>query len=174
VEVLLEAIDPDDSLRVLRVNFLGGAGDWLRAETPDTAKGPGKWWKLWRHAYGRPGAFAIEGCVSAADGRETCQKARIEIFNAPPVCEPAADVKATLGLPTEIEGKGRDPDGSIVKWEWDLDGDGRFDVASRKDGKVKYTFARAGLYSLTFRVTTADGSTATAVRKVDVRKKWKD
>jgi hypothetical protein len=58
-----------------------------------------------------------------------------------------------------------------VKWEWDLDGDGKFDLASRKDGRLKYTFSRKGSFPLTLKVTTADGMTATGVRKVEVRKK---
>lgn len=172
VEALLEAIDPDDSLRSLRVNFTGGKEPWIAAAAPDTSKGPGKWRKTFKHAYGRAGKFTLEACAASADGRETCQSAPVEIFNAPPVVEPGADVKATLGVPAEIEGKGRDPDGSIVKWEWDLNGDGKYDVASARDGRVKYTFAKKGTFSLNMRVTTADGMTATAPRKVEVRKSW--
>lgn len=172
VEALVEAIDSDDSLRALRINFGGGKEGWVTATLLDTAKGPGKWRKAFQHAYGRTGKFTLEACAASADGREACQTAKVEIFNAPPVVEPGADVKATLGVPAEIEGKGRDPDGSIVKWEWDLNGDGKYDVASTRDGRVKYTFAKKGKFSLNMRVTTADGMTATAPRRVEVRKSW--
>lgn len=172
VEVLVEAADGDDSLRSVRVNFTGAPDAWQTSSRPDSAKGPGRWRKTFKHAYGKVGKFALEGCAASADGRETCRKAQVEIFNAPPAVEPGPDVKATLGVPAEIVGIAGDPDGAIVKWEWDLDGDGKYDVASKKDGRVKYTFARKGTFSLNLRVTTADGMTATSARRVEVRKQW--
>lgn len=170
VEAAIEAIDADDSLRTLRLNFTGAPEGWTTASIPDSAKGPGRWRKAFKHVYGKTGTFTVEGCALAADGRSDCRKSQVVIFNAPPVCKPGADLKVVVGTPTEIEGAGEDPDGSIVKWEWDLDGDGKFDVASKKDGKVKYTFAKKGAFALGFRVTTADGKTATGTRKVEVRK----
>lgn len=172
VDALLEAGDADDSLRSMRINFTGEKDAWTASGNPDSANGPGQWRKAFKHAYGKIGKFQVEACVSSADGRETCQKSAVEIFNAPPEIESLPLLKATLGVPAEIVGKGRDPDGAIVKWEWDLDGDGKFDMASRKDGKVKYTFARKGTFSQALRVTTADGMTTTVSRKVEVRKKW--
>lgn len=172
VEALVEAGDADDSLRSVRINFTGEKEAWTAAGKPDSAKGPGRWRKGFKHAYGRIGKFQVEACAASADGREVCSKSAVEIFNAPPVIEALPLLKATLGIPAEIEGKGRDPDGTIVKWEWDLDGDGKFDMASKKDGKVKYTFARKGAFTQALRVTTSDGMTATVSRKVEVRKKW--
>ena len=172
VEALVEAIDRDDSIKAVRVNFTGAGDAWASATAPDTSKGPGRWRKLFRHAFGKTGRFTVQGCALASDGREVCRSMPVEIFNAPPTCDAGGRFKATLGMPAELEGTGNDPDGSIVKWEWDLDGDGNFDVASAKDGKVKYTFARKGEFTMTLRVTTADGMTATGSRKVEVRKSW--
>jgi PKD repeat protein len=171
VEVLVEAGDSDDSLRTIRINFTGSGEAWQVATRPDSAKGPGRWRKTFRSAYGKAGTYTVEACAASADGREVCGEAKVEIFNAPPVCDAGPALQATVGVPVEIEGKGDDPDGSIVKWEWDLDGDGKFDLASPKDGRLKYTFSRKGSFPLTLKVTTADGMTATGVRKVEVRKK---
>jgi hypothetical protein len=112
-------------------------------------------------------------CIASRDGRETCRKIPIEIFNAPPICKPGPDLHATLGVPISIEGSGTDPDGKIVKWEWDLNGDGKFDLASETSGKFQYTFAKLGTFPMVLRVTSEDGKQATASRKVEVRKKWK-
>jgi hypothetical protein len=171
VEVLVEAGDADDSLRSIRINFTGAKEGWQAASQPDSAKGPGRWRKTFRHAYGKTGAFTVEACAASADGREACGRSKVVIFNAPPACDAGPELEATVGVPVEIEGKGHDPDGAIVKWEWDLDGDGKFDLVSRKDGRLKYTFSRKGSFPLTLKVTTADGMTATGVRKVEVRNK---
>jgi hypothetical protein len=174
VEFKARAKDADDSLSKVRFNFTGDAAAWeTRAAAPDSVAGPGEWWLRFKHAYGKPGSYTAAFCVSSRDGREACQQAKVEIFNAPPVCLPGADLKATLGKPLEIDGGGADPDGKIVKWEWDLDGDGKFDLASAADGKFQYTFSKVGIFPLTLRVTSADGATAKGARKVEVRKKWK-
>ena len=150
------------------------APDWqIRTAAPDSQAGPGEWWLRFKHAYGKPGIHIAGFCATSSDGREACQQARVEIFNAPPVCSPGPDLKATLGKPLRIEGSGADPDGSIVKWEWDLDGDGKFDLVSSADSGFQYTFSKEGVFALVLKVTSADGITATGSRKVEVRKKWK-
>lgn len=174
VEFKARAKDADDSLSRIRFNFTGDAAAWeTRASVPDSVAGPGEWWLRFKHAYGKPGTYTASFCASSRDGREACQQAKIEIFNAPPVCLPGADLKATLGKPLEIDGGGADPDGKIVKWEWDLDGDGKFDLVSATDGRFQYTFSKTGIFPLTLQVTSADGATAKGARKVEVRKKWK-
>lgn len=174
VEIKVRARDVDDSLAKVRVNYTGDAGGWeTRTAPPDSVVSAREWWLRFKHVYGKTGKYAPSVCVTSADGREACQKGAVEIFNAPPVCQPGADLHATLGKPMEIDGSGVDPDGKIVKWEWDLDGDGKYDLISAANGKFQYTFSREGMFSLALRVTTADGATATGSRKVEVRKKWK-
>ncbi|GEM_PF-1951451 len=174
IEFKAKARDADDSLIKVRCNFTGEANGWeVRTAAPDSVLGPGEWWLHFKHAYGKVGVYTASFCAVSADGREACQQAKIEIFNAPPVCQPGLDLKATLGKPLDIDGTGVDPDGKIVKWEWDLDGDGKYDLVSTANGKFQYTFSKVGVFPLTLRVTSADGATAKAIRKVEVRKKWK-
>lgn len=173
IEIRARGRDEDDSIQSLRINFTGEAGAWETKTKPDSAHDGHEWFVRFEHVYGKTGRFEPEVCLMAGDGRSICKKTPIEIFNAPPQCPPGADVHATLGKPVEIVGEGVDPDGKIVKWEWDLDGDGKYEVASKTDGKLHYTFGREGKFSLGLRVTTADGMTATAKRIVEVRKKWK-
>lgn len=174
VEFKVRAKDVDDTLVRVRFNFTDDSAGWQnRTAAPDSVAGPGEWWLRFKHVYGKPGIYTAGFCAVSADGREACRQARIEIFNAPPVCVPGADLKATVGKPLKVDGSGVDPDGSIVKWEWDLDGDGKFDLVSAKDGSFQYTFSKEGVFSLVLKVTSADGVIATGVRKVEVRKKWK-
>lgn len=167
------AKDADDSIRSVRINFTGDPKDWQERAAPDSQAAGKEWWLRFKHAYGKVGKYAPKACVSAADGREACQELKVEIFNAAPICKPGPDVRATLGQPMAIDGSGEDPDGKIVKWEWDLDGDGKYDLASAENGRFQYTFSKVGVFNLTLRVTTADGMTAKGERKVEVRKKWK-
>lgn len=171
VDFKVRASDADDS--ILAVRFALDGKEWEERKAPDTASSAREWHIRLRRSYGRVGTFAPRACVFSADGRAACADLRVDIFNAPPVCRPGADLKATVGAPVAIDGDGTDPDGKIVKWEWDLDGDGRYDLVSSENGKFQYTFGREGVFDLVLRVTTADGMTATGRRKVEVRKKWK-
>lgn len=173
VDFKIRAQDPDDSIRSIRFTFTGDGGDWETRSAPDSQAAGHAWYLRLKHAYGKTGAYAPKACMAAADGREACQELKVEIFNAPPECQPGGDLRATLGQPVAIDGSGKDPDGAIVKWEWDLDGDGKYDLVSTENGKFQYTFGKEGAFKLTLRVTTADGMTATGTRKVEVRKKWK-
>lgn len=60
--------------------------------------------------------------------------------------------------------------GSIVKYEWDLDGNGRIDTdATAQGGYAQYTYQRNGEYTVTLKVTDSLGRTASDTILVDVR-----
>jgi hypothetical protein len=50
-----------------------------------------------------------------------------------------------------------DSDGSIVRYEWDFDGDGVYDADSASSGTAYHTFGLPGTYSAVARVTDDDG-----------------
>jgi PKD repeat protein len=52
-----------------------------------------------------------------------------------------------------------DPDGRIVSYEWDFDGDGLFDQTTT-DPVVSYTYGTAGLKTVTLRATDDEGALA--------------
>lgn len=60
-----------------------------------------------------------------------------------------------------------DPDGSIVKYEWDFDGDGTFDETATEP-KVCRVFEVAGNFNVTLRVTDEDGATADLTKTLTV------
>jgi PKD repeat protein len=60
--------------------------------------------------------------------------------------------------------------GTIVKYEWDLDANGFFDVdATAEGGYVSYSYAKPGEYTVTLRVTDERGNTASDSVVINVR-----
>lgn len=60
-----------------------------------------------------------------------------------------------------------DPDGKIVRYEWDFDGDGTFDETTTEP-KICRVFELAGNFNVTLRVTDEDGATADFTKTVTV------
>ncbi len=57
-----------------------------------------------------------------------------------------------------------DPDGEIVSYEWDLDGDGKFDDA--EGVTAEYTYDQAGTYEVSLRVTDNNGEYNVATTEI--------
>jgi PKD repeat protein/sugar lactone lactonase YvrE len=53
-----------------------------------------------------------------------------------------------------------DPDGSILRYQWDFDGDGLFDWSSTSDPTTSHTYTNAGIYNPIFRCVDEQGLTA--------------
>jgi hypothetical protein len=60
-----------------------------------------------------------------------------------------------------------DPDGRVETYEWDFDGDGLFDQATT-DPVVSYTYATAGLKTVTLRATDDEGAIARTSMTIDI------
>ena len=56
-----------------------------------------------------------------------------------------------------------DPDGELVFFEWDFEGDGSYDWNSTENGNTEHTYHREGAYNATLRVTDDNGTAATDV-----------
>jgi PKD repeat protein len=61
-----------------------------------------------------------------------------------------------------------DPDGSVVKYEWDLDGNGSFETNSGSNPKATRSYTTEGEVNARLRVTDNGGATDLAVRTVTV------
>jgi PKD repeat protein len=62
----------------------------------------------------------------------------------------------------------KDPDGTIAKYEWDLDGNGSFETATGSNPKTTRSYASEGEVNARLRVTDNGGATDLAVRTVTV------
>lgn len=61
-----------------------------------------------------------------------------------------------------------DPDGQLVSFEWDFEGDGVYDADEQDGWELNHTYQQPGVYQLTLRVTDNDGATATSSITVTV------
>jgi len=88
----------------------------------------------------------------------------ITVTGNPPIA--TASVNPSNGavpLAVTLTGSGTDIDGTIVKYEWDFEGDGVFDFVSATTGSTTHTYSTAGTFNAVFRVTDNEGLMATAV-----------
>jgi PKD repeat protein len=61
-----------------------------------------------------------------------------------------------------------DPDGTIAKYEWDLDGDGSFETSSGTNPKVSHSYSSEGEFDVRLRVTDNKGATDLAVQTIKI------
>lgn len=75
---------------------------------------------------------------------------------------------AVPSIPVRLYGVGSfDSDGDVVRYEWDVDGDGNYDAATTEPF-LDHTYGAPGNYVLRLRVTDNDGRTATATAQMVV------
>jgi len=101
------------------------------------------------------GISALSGCTTT----ETNKKPKA---NAGP------DVSGYVNFDVTLMGSGSDPDGKIKKYEWDLDGDGKFDTVNTTSGVYVHKYKTAGVYNAVLKVTDNKGATATDTTVVTI------
>ncbi len=80
--------------------------------------------------------------------------------NQPPTADAGLDRRVAVGAEVLLRDAGTDPDGAILEYAWDLDGDGRSDVVHTLAGTVRTSFAVPGSVVLTLSVTDDGGARA--------------
>jgi PKD repeat protein len=110
------------------------------------------------------GSYPVRICVNTD---AAIQRQDITVLNRPPLPSfsflPATPVVRELVTFTSTA---VDPDGPIVAYEWDLDGDGAFDDGNQ--ATAQSFWRRPGTYAVGLRVTDRDGATAVAAAPVVV------
>jgi hypothetical protein len=108
-------------------------------------------------------------------GREAVSNevyATTERENTPPVAMlTASRTRATVGETISFSADGSyDPDrgGRIVRYEWDFEGRGRFDIDSGLLSTQRHEFGRASRYQVSVRITDERGATSTATVNVTI------
>ena len=116
--------------------------------------------RLVRHAYARSGLYDVTFTAWDDAGASSSARLAFKVANLPPVARVGGPFKTAPGVPVRVSGEGVDPDGRIVRFAWDLDGDG---VAEREGGPVaEARFARAGSHPVTLHVTDDEGASSRA------------
>ena len=82
----------------------------------------------------------------------------VAVFRAIADCAP---LSGEVPLQVRFRSRGEFTGGSLVRYRWDFDGDGRFDVSSAVAADYTRTFRRPGTYEAVLEVTNQLGETAT-------------
>lgn len=121
---------------------------------------------LTRLAEGSEGGEILEpgGSVSVADALEDA----LDAFETQPVVLVGGPLFAAPGERITLDGsRSYDVDGDLVSFDWDLDGDGTYDV-STDTPTLRTTYDTAYDGDVYLRVTSSDGGTATGATSVTV------
>jgi YD repeat-containing protein len=88
----------------------------------------------------------------------------------PPVASfTAAPNPVQTGAVVNFDGSASsDPDGTIAKYEWDLDGNGTYETESGIEPAVTHSYSAAGTYDPRLRVTDSSGNRSTTLRTITV------
>ncbi len=82
-------------------------------------------------------------------------------INALPQALAGTNIHSFPHIDVQFSGQGADPDGEIVKYEWDFDGNGIYEWSSTESGLTKYTYNNPGEFNAVFRVTDNHGAQVT-------------
>ena len=115
------------------------------------------------------GTFAVSVRVIDDDGAQDTASTSVDVLS-PPIADLVAEPPGGNAPELEIifdASASFDPDGTIVQYDWDMDGDGTFELT---DGGTMQTafYNVGGLYTVNVRVTDNDGLTGIASVIVDV------
>lgn len=144
--------DPDGAIAEYRWDLTGDGQH-------ETVDGP-----VVSRAYRTAGTTTVRLAVVDRSGATAATSHRLSVEpNRPPIARiEARPDPATVDAVTTIDGSASsDPDGDIHRWEFDADGDGRFETQT-ESGRVPVRYADAGDYPVRMRITDDDGATATA------------
>ncbi|MCX6733614.1 MAG: PKD domain-containing protein [Candidatus Peregrinibacteria bacterium] len=114
---------------------------------------------------------SLEVTLQDAAGNQTVNKDNkitISIKNVKPnVVFSATPEKGSTPLQVSFDASdSKDIDGQITKYEWDLNGDGKFDDSTSKT--ASYTYTTNGKYEVGLQLTDNSGDTNIAKRTIDV------
>ncbi|MFH1892581.1 MAG: PKD domain-containing protein [Candidatus Zixiibacteriota bacterium] len=131
-----------------------GVYDWSSATAGNTT-----------HTYTEAGTYSATYRVTDNAGLSATAPVILTEVRVGPPGSPTASAGAnpTSGqapLSVSFQGVATDPEGNIVLYEWDFDGDGAFDWSSATTGNISHTYDIPGLYYPAFRVTDGDGLVA--------------
>jgi len=114
---------------------------------------------------GAPGSYSASLTVTNAFGEDTFSFTLtvVEPGNELPTAEIGATPDTGVApLEVTLDASGsNDPDGDIVLYEWDWEGDGTYDHNSGSDASAIHTYDHPGIYYPTVRVTDDGGATDT-------------
>jgi PKD repeat protein len=120
------------------------------------------------HAYGKPGTYTAVLRAISTDNDTALDKVKAEVYDAPPAAKGCEPITIKAGENAHFTGTGTDPDGKIIKYGWDFDGDGTVDWKSAFGADVKYVYKKPGKYRAVLFVKSEQGPMASDTVIVNV------
>ncbi len=166
LEVFRWDVNGDPAAPTWDYELVDGDGDGAEAQLELTAE------DLAEHGITEPGTYTLVLQVQDSMGLTAEDTVTLTVHPAAPVAEIVAPETAAPGRPVVLDGSGSDhphPDRAIVRWAWDLDGDGEYDDA--EGAVVEHTFPEysfEGPFHVGLQVTDEEGATATTTFDVTV------
>jgi len=155
-------VDPvDGTVSSFQWDFDGnGVFDWFSDSTPDI-----------KHTYDRAGTYAA--VFKVVDGpNSVTDTILITVSQAGPALSNVSATPSTvvIGSPVTFSAEADDPDGRVVLYNWDFDGDGTDDWSSIDTASASHAYASSGTYSARFTAIDNDGNSSSTT--VDVTASW--
>ena len=129
--------------------------------------------RLQSHVYNEAGTYLVAVRVEDAVGWVVWDNLTVVVhpeLNIPPVPRPSVEQWTKPGRNLAFAQESYDPDGAIVLWRWDFDGDGVFDHSSSEGGNTTHVYPEEGLFVAVLQVTDNRGEVATAT--VNIKVSW--
>ena len=121
-----------------------------------------------------PGTFQVTLRVTDDAGQQATSTQTLVVNPPPPNKNPTATFTATPN-PANVDQRvtfdatgSKDEDGTITRFEWDLDGNGTFETNSGTNPRVQRSYAKAAVYNVKLRVVDNAGGATEVVRQLAV------
>ena len=107
--------------------------------------------------YQKAGLYHAKLTVYDNDGLSSNDTVDISVGTAPEVTATVDKFTGIAPFNATFSGTVTDKDGKVVLYEWDFDGDKKFDYSSTQSATVNHTYTFGGIYNATLRVSDNDG-----------------
>ena len=123
-------------------------------------------------SFAKAGTYTVRLQVDDPDGMSSVATGTVTVGGRSPVASFTVSPQSVItGKPVALDATGStDPDGSVVRYQWDLDGNGSYETDTAGNPKTSRFYASPGNVVVGLLVTDDDGTTGTAKRTVTVTK----